>query len=188
MSGNGEGRGAEVRSKSGVVYTIGHSTRSLEELISILFGFGVDVVIDVRTIPRSRHNPQFNTEVFQESLKSAGIGYEHWRQLGGLRHPMKISPNGAWRNDSFRGFADYMLGEEFTKAIDALVSKASSMHCAILCAEAVPWRCHRSLIGDALMARGVKVEHIMGPRKTITHVITPWAVVEGLQITYPPAV
>ncbi len=170
-----------------VVLTVGHSTRSIEDFIQILLENAVQTVIDVRTVPRSRHNPQFNTDSLAKSLGAAGLQYENRKDLGGLRHPRKDSPNGAWRNDSFRGFADYMLTEEFAQALSVLLEKAGRERCVLMCAESVPWRCHRSLISDALSARGVPVVHILGPGKTMAHTLTPWAVVDGPRVTYPPA-
>ncbi len=167
------------------VLTIGHSTRSLNELIQLLRENGARVVMDVRTVPRSRHNPQFNADALAENLRAAGLVYESRKDLGGLRHPRKDSPNGAWRNASFRGFADYMQTEEFSQAVDSLAARAADEPCVLMCAETVPWRCHRSLIADALTVRGLAVVHIMGPGKTMPHTLTPWAVVDGLRITYP---
>lgn len=168
-----------------LVYTIGHSTRSLEEFIRILQAQGVDRLVDVRTVPRSRHNPQFNRETLPGELAKATIAYTHMASLGGLRHPKPDSPNTGWRNDSFRGFADYMLTNEFWTAIDELIAVASQERVAMMCAEAVPWRCHRSLIADALTIRGVAVEHIFSSERRSPHVVTPWAVQEGDKILYP---
>lgn len=167
------------------VYTIGHSTHPIEEFIAILAAHGVARVIDVRTIPRSRHNPQFNADVLPASLAPHRIGYAHMAALGGLRHPLKDSPNLGWRNASFRGFADYMLTPEFWAALEELIAAARSAQVAILCAEAVPWRCHRSLIADALLVRGVRVEHITSATRRTAHTLTPFAVVAGGRITYP---
>jgi uncharacterized protein (DUF488 family) len=171
-----------------LVLTVGHSTRSLEDFIQLLLENLVRTVVDVRTVPRSRHNPQFNADSLAESLGMAGLLYENRKDLGGLRHPRKDSPNGAWRNDSFRGFADYMQTEEFAQAVDSLAAQAVKGTCALMCAETVPWRCHRSLIADALTVRGLTVVHIIGPGKTMAHALTPWAVVDGLRVTYPSAV
>jgi len=169
------------------VLTIGHSTRSLDDFIRLLAENGVRVVVDVRTVPRSRHNPQFSAGSLAASLPAAGLLYENRKDLGGLRHPRKDSPNGAWRNASFRGFADYMQTEEFARAVDALAARPANEPCALMCAETLPWRCHRSLIADALSVRGLRVVHILGPGKTMPHSLTPWAAVEGLRITYPAA-
>ncbi|MFO7271631.1 DUF488 family protein [Sphaerobacter thermophilus] len=168
------------------VLTIGHSTRSVEELIDLLRENGVTRLVDVRTVPRSRKNPQFNRETLPEALAEAGIAYTHAPELGGLRRARADSPNTGWRNASFRGFADYMQTSEFAAALDELIDLARGEQIAIMCAEAVPWRCHRSLIADALTVRGIPVAHIMGPRSTQPHRMTPFAVVDGTDITYPP--
>ena len=170
-----------------LVRTIGHSTRPVEALIEMLEAYGVKRLIDVRTIPKSRHNPQYNCEALERSLPDAGIGYEHMKALGGLRHPRKDSPNMAWRNESFRGYADYMQTGEFESALNALISAATHEPVVIMCAEAVPWRCHRSLIADALTARGYRVEHIMSATKADLHKMTSFAVVDGPSVSYPAA-
>jgi uncharacterized protein (DUF488 family) len=169
------------------VFTIGHSTRQLEEFIDLLQDHGVTLVADVRTVPRSRHNPQFNRETLPEGLAAAGIGYRHLAGLGGLRRTRPDSPNTGWRNASFRGFADYMQTAEFTAGLDELLGLAQEGPVAILCAEAVPWRCHRSLIADALFARGIGVEHIISAGPTQSHRLTPFARIEGACVTYPVA-
>lgn len=168
------------------VLTVGHSTRSIEDFINLLKSHGVTMLADVRTVPRSRHNPQFNSIDLQESLRAEGIGYVHMPALGGLRHPRPDSPNGAWRNESFRGYADYMQTPEFEQALSNLIDLAEQERVAIMCAEAVPWRCHRSLIGDALSVRGIEVEDIMSPTRLDEHILTPWAHVEGTRVSYPP--
>ncbi len=167
------------------VLTIGHSTRTIEEFIGLLRDNGVLEVVDVRTIPRSRHNPQFNADSLPGTLEAAGIGYVHMAGLGGLRRPRADSPNTGWRNASFRGFADYMQTEDFRENLEKLAAFAREKTVAVMCAEAVPWRCHRSLIADALTVLGLKVEHIIGPGARRPHVLTPWAKVVGRQITYP---
>jgi len=167
------------------ILTIGHSTRSIETFIQILQAYGVKRVLDVRTIPRSRHNPQFNSDAFAEALLQAGIEYTHMGELGGLRHARPDSPNTGWRNASFRGYADYMQTPEFEAGLQSLIQAAEGEQVAIMCAEAVPWRCHRSLIGDALTARGIAVEDIIGENRTRPHELTAFAKVEGLRITYP---
>jgi uncharacterized protein (DUF488 family) len=172
--------------KKVVIFTIGHSTRPVSEFIEILRAFGIEKVVDVRTIPRSRHNPQFSGDALRESLKEAGIGYIHMKGLGGLRHALKDSPNTGWRNAAFRGFADYMQAEEFEESLVKLIETAAKRTTVIMCAEAVPWRCHRSLIGDALFVRGVDVRHIMSARSAKDHTLTPWAKARGNKITYPP--
>ena len=169
-----------------IVLTIGHSTRSLKELLELLEAHGVEQLADVRTIPRSRHNPQFNRESLARKLRRAGIGYTHMPALGGLRHARPDSPNQGWRNASFRGFADYMQTPEFEAGMVALIDAAVSARTAIMCAEAVPWRCHRSLIADALCARGIRVEHILSATRAEPHVVTSFAVVKGTRVTYPP--
>jgi uncharacterized protein (DUF488 family) len=146
---------------------------------------GVECVVDVRTIPRSRHNPQFNADALPGSLKKAGIGYEHAPALGGLRRAAADSINLGWRNASFRGYADYMQTPQFAKAVEELICLAAQRRLALMCAEAVPWRCHRSLIADALVIRGLGVDHIMSLSRRQAHVLTPFAKVRGRQITYP---
>ncbi len=170
-----------------LVFTIGHSTKALEEFISLLQANSITMVVDIRTIPRSRHNPQFNNETLPGSLHAAGIGYKHMPGLGGLRHARKDSPNTGWHNLSFRGFADYMQTEEFEKNLEELNHLAQSETIALMCAEAVPWKCHRSLIADAFLVRGISVEHIMSPNRRTPHSLTPFAQVNGIHITYPPA-
>jgi len=169
-----------------LVLTIGHSTRSLEDFLDLLRAHGVKRLADVRTVPRSRHNPQFNREALPESLGAAGIRYVHMPGLGGLRHARRDSPNTGWRNASFRGYADYMQTPEFAVNLEELVKLAGRGQIAIMCAEAVPWRCHRSLIADALLARGVRVEHILSATRRQPHALTPFAKVHGTSVTYPP--
>jgi uncharacterized protein (DUF488 family) len=170
---------------SPIVLTIGHSTRSLEDFISLLRAHGVTLVVDVRTVPRSRNNPQFNKTSLPKSLQKAGLGYVHLSGLGGLRHPVRNSVNLGWRNASFRGYADYMQTPEFEKALDELIQLANHDRIALMCAEAVPWRCHRSLIADALLARGIRSGHIMSPTRRQAHTLTPFASVDGTKVTYP---
>jgi uncharacterized protein (DUF488 family) len=167
------------------VFTIGHSTRPIDEFINLLTAHDVRRLIDVRTIPQSRHNPQFGREQFSASLESAGIHYTHMPGLGGLRRPRKDSSNTAWRNASFRGYADYMQTREFQENLDRCIALAKQEKVALMCAEAVPWRCHRSLIADALLARGIDVQEIATPAETRPHTLTPWAQVEGTRVTYP---
>ena len=171
--------------RSRVVLTIGHSTRSLKEFVALLLAHGVDQLVDVRSIPRSRHNPQFNRDRLPRSLQRAGIRYRHVAGLGGLRHARHDSINTAWRNASFRGFADYMQTSEFKDALDQLTQLAQKRQTAIMCAEAVPWRCHRSLIGDALLVRGFRVEEIASLTRTRPHTLTSWARVKRKQLSYP---
>ncbi len=166
--------------------TVGHSNRSIDEFIEILRAHRVDTVADVRTVPRSRHNPQFNREALPGSLAAAGIEYVHMPGLGGLRHPRKDSVNKGWRNLSFRGYADYMQTPEFAQALDELLRLARGRRVAVMCSEAVPWRCHRSLIADASAAHGVEAEHLMSAAKSEPHRMTKFARVEGQIVTYPP--
>ena len=167
------------------MFTAGHSTRPIADFLELLRAHGVRLLVDVRTVPRSRHNPQFNQDALRTALRGARIGYRHMKGLGGLRHPRKDSPNGAWRNASFRGFADYMQTEEFEENLERLIELAEKRQTAIMCAEAVPWRCHRSLIGDALLARGVGVEELSSLTSTRAHRMTPWARVRGKRVWYP---
>lgn len=167
------------------LFTIGHSTRSIDEFIEVLNAHGVKRLIDVRTIPRSRKNPQFGKESLARSVRSAGMTYRHVKALGGLRRTGRDSPNKGWRNESFRGYADYMQTPEFQAAIEDLVQRAKHSDAAVMCAEAVPWRCHRSLIGDAMTVRGIRVLDIMSRTSAKLHTLTSFAKVDGLQITYP---
>ena len=167
------------------VMTIGHSTRSTEEFIGMLQAAGITHLVDIRTIPRSRHNPQFNSDALPESLRQAGIAYTHLRSLGGLRHARPDSPNTGWRNASFRGYADYMQTPEFEAALRSLIDLAEKEPVAIMCAEAVPWRCHRSLVADALSIRGIPVEHILSDTRRDPHTLTSFALVQGPLVTYP---
>jgi uncharacterized protein (DUF488 family) len=166
-------------------FTIGHSTRSVQDFISLLLSHQIDLVVDVRTVPRSRRNPQFNRETLPQSLQEADIGYEHVAALGGFRRPSPHSSNAGWRNASFRGYADYMQTAAFGAAIENLADRAQRQRIAVMCAEAVPWRCHRSLIADALVTRGIRVEEIISATRTQTHAMTSFARVEGTTITYP---
>ena len=168
-----------------IVFTVGHSTRTLPEFIEMLKAYHVALVVDVRSVPRSRHNPQFNKETLPASLKSEGVGYVHMPEIGGLRRPNRDSVNTAWRNKSFRGYADYMQTKEFTEQLLHLMALARQNCTAMMCAEALPWRCHRSLIADALVVRKAKVEHIISKSSSISHTLTEWAHVEGTKITYP---
>ena len=167
------------------IYTIGHSTRTLDELVALLRAFGVSLLADIRTIPRSRHNPQFNADSLRAALPRRRLRYAHLPRLGGLRRAREVSPNAGWRNASFRGFADYMMTEEFEGGLAELRTLTASASVALMCAEAVPWRCHRSLIADALVARGAHVEHIIGPTRATPHRLTPFATVSDKRVTYP---
>jgi uncharacterized protein (DUF488 family) len=168
-----------------MLFTIGHSNRSFEDLAAILKAHGIELLADIRTVPKSRHNPQFNREALAVALPREGVAYIHIPELGGLRHPRKDSINDAWRNASFRGYADYMQTPEFAAAIDRLLIEAAAHRTAIMCAESVPWRCHRSLVADAVTARGVEVRHIMSATAANPHKLTPFAQVEGEQVSYP---
>jgi uncharacterized protein (DUF488 family) len=174
-------RGQEPR----VVLTIGHSTRKWEAFLELLRAHHVKRVIDVRSIPKSTHNPQFNRTSLAKKLRTAKIGYVYLRKLGGLRHPRRDSPNMGWRNASFRGFADYMQTSEFDAGLQRLMKLGQQKRSAIMCAEAVPWRCHRSLIADALTVRGVQVEDILSKKRSQVHSLISFAHVQGLRITYP---
>lgn len=166
--------------------TIGHSTHPIKEFIHILKAHDVKRVVDVRTIPRSRHNPQFNRTELSAALHSARLHYRHMAGLGGLRHARPNSINTGWRNASFRGFADYMQTPEFRESLDELIKLAKVEQTVIMCAEAVRWRCHRSLIADALLARGIEAVEIMSATRSQPHKLTPFAKIEGMQVTYPP--
>jgi len=168
-----------------LVCTIGHSTHTLDEFIALLRDNAVTHLLDVRTVPRSRRNPQFNRDTLPEALQQVGIEYTHMAGLGGLRHTHSASVNTGWRNRSFRGYADYMQTHEFADNVEQVIEYAKDKCCALMCAEAVPWRCHRSLIGDALLVRGVRVEDIMAGSERKPHKLTNFAKVEGKEITYP---
>jgi len=167
------------------VYTVGHSNRTLEALLGILRAHGVECVADVRTVPRSRHNPQFNADTLEKTLPEAGVAYVRLPRLGGLRKPRKDSRNLAWRNDSFRGYADYMETPEFEKGIVELLTLARDRRTVIMCAEAVYFRCHRSLISDALLCRGVAIVHLLDGKKTADHRLTAFAKIEDGRPVYP---
>ena len=167
------------------LWTLGHSTRPIDEFIGVLRAHGISLLVDVRTVPRSRYNPQFNRDALAQSLPNAGLQYRHLPELGGLRKPKRDSVNNGWRNASFRGYADYMQTEDFHRAIDALMALGSREKTAVMCAEAVPWRCHRSLIADALVSRGWDVRHIMSSEKAAPHTLTSFARLEKGTLTYP---
>jgi uncharacterized protein (DUF488 family) len=171
---------------SPIILTLGHSTRTLDEFIRLLQAHGVSRVVDVRTVPRSRHNPQFNKASLPRALKKAGLGYVHLPGLGGLRHAKRDSLNVGWRNASFRGFADYMQTPEFEQSLEELIQLATEERVALMCAEAVPWRCHRSLIADALLVHRIRTEDIMSLTRRQVHTLTPFSKVCGTTITYPP--
>lgn len=169
------------------VFSVGHSTRTIQDFIALLRAHGVRRVVDVRTVPRSRHNPQFDRTTLAKSLHNARIHYRHLAALGGLRHARSDSKNLGWRNASFRGFADYMQTPEFDRGLQRLMELARKEPCAVMCAEAVPWRCHRSLIADALAVRKIPVRHITSRTRAQPHHLTPFARVKGTAITYPAA-
>jgi uncharacterized protein (DUF488 family) len=168
------------------VLTVGHSTRTLDEFLDLLKAHKVTRILDVRKMPGSTAHPQFNEDTLSVALKRAGIGYVHIPALGGLRRPRPDSPNGGWHNRSFQGYADYMQTEEFESGLQAVIKSARRHRVALMCAEALPWRCHRSLIADALVVRGIPVEHIMSLTRRQPHTLRPFARVSGTNVTYPP--
>jgi uncharacterized protein (DUF488 family) len=176
----------EAHWPKGAIFTIGHSTLPIERFVAALQTYGIERVADIRTIPRSRHNPQFNDTALADSLKAQHLDYVHMKALGGLRHPRKDSPNTGWRNEGFRGYADYMQTVEFQAGLKVLIRIGREKRIAIMCAEAMPWRCHRSLVADALSVRGVPVVEILREGSYRMHTLTPFARVEGVRITYPP--
>jgi uncharacterized protein (DUF488 family) len=167
------------------IYTIGHSTRTIEQFIELLKAYGIEELVDVRTIPKSRHNPQYDTSELAASLQVAGIAYKHLAKLGGLRRTSQDSVNLGWQNTSFRGFADYMATSEFRTWLDELIAIAEKKTVAIMCAEAVPWRCHRSLIADALAVQGWQVLHIQSRKTASPHEPTSFLKVQDGKLTYP---
>ena len=171
--------------KKAILFTIGHSTRTLDEFVELLRSNGVKRVMDIRTIPRSRHNPQFNRETLGPALKKFGIAYVHLKKLGGLRRANPESINLGWHNSSFRGFADYMQTADFESGLERAIRLAELKPSALMCAEAVPWRCHRSLVADALVIRGFQVREIVSASPPKLHKLTPFARVRGTRITYP---
>jgi uncharacterized protein (DUF488 family) len=185
LAGKGYSSLRKIKVEMPAVFTIGHSTRTWKEFLEILRAHGIERVIDVRSIPRSRHNPQFNRESLRTKLRAARISYVHLRKLGGLRHARRDSPNLGWRNTSFRGFADYMQTSEFDAGLQRLIKLTGQKRSALMCAEAVPWRCHRSLVGDALTVRGIRVEDIMSKTRCQLHSVTSFGRVLGNRITYP---
>ena len=174
-----------MQARQPTIWTIGHSTRPIDEFIDCLRAHEIRLLVDVRTIPRSRHNPQFNTDRLAESLKDTGLSSLHMPTLGGLRKARKDSINNGWRNASFRGYADYMQTAEFWNALEELMMQSRQGPSAIMCAEAVPWRCHRSLIADALVTRGWEVRHIFSQVKADEHRLTRFAIIDGATLVYP---
>lgn len=169
------------------VLTLGHSTRTIEAFLELLSAHQVTQLLDVRTVPRSRHNPQFGSDALAESLAEAGVAYAHVPGLGGFRRPSPDSPNAGWRNLSFRGYADYMQSLEFADNLGRVVELAQEERVALMCAEAVPWRCHRSLIADALLVRGIETCEIVSPTRLQAHKLTRFAKVSDDGLTYPVA-
>ncbi|HZS94537.1 MAG TPA: DUF488 domain-containing protein [Chloroflexota bacterium] len=167
------------------LYTVGHSNRSSEDFLALLDAQGITQVVDVRTAAGSRRNPQFMRDELARTLERQGITYRHRPVLGGFRKPLPDSSNAGWRNDSFRGYADYMQTPEFGAALDELLDIAAHGPTAVMCAEAVPWRCHRTLIADAVVARGLRVGHILSPARCQSHSLTPFARVDQGRLTYP---
>lgn len=174
-----------LMTKKTTVFTIGHSTSTLEQLIELLKAHGINCLVDIRTIPKSKRNPQFNLESLETYLPNSNIKYQHIKELGGLRHAAKDSINTAWQNPSFRGFADYMQTDKFAQALDNLIALAAIEQSAIMCAEGNPFRCHRILVADALTVRDVEVYHISSSKTTLLHQLTPFAKADGTRITYP---
>jgi len=176
----------DARWPDDAVFTVGHSTLPIEQFVALLQAYDVRRLADVRTVPRSRRNPQFNADALASALRAENIEYVPLPSLGGLRHARKDSPNGGWRNASFRGYADYMQTPEFESGLDALIRMSREKRTAIMCAEAVPWRCHRSLVADALEAREIPVVEILSVKSARMHKLTPFARVDGTRVTYPP--
>ncbi|MGC1576277.1 MAG: DUF488 domain-containing protein [Beijerinckiaceae bacterium] len=170
----------------GAIFTVGHSTLPIERFIALLKIYGIKCLADIRTVPRSRHNPQFHGDALADALKTENIDFVPLPALGGLRHARKNSPNTGWRNKGFRGYADYMQTEAFTEGLGTLIHMSRQKRTAIMCAEAVPWRCHRSLVADALTVRGIPAVEILSESSYRKHKLTPFARVEGTQIIYPP--
>jgi uncharacterized protein (DUF488 family) len=170
-----------------IIYTVGHSTRAIEDFVALLKGSDIETLVDVRTIARSRHNPQYNEAELDASLSANVISYLRLTGLGGLRHTSSSSVNKGWENLSFRGYADYMQTPEFVDSLEQLTRVAAGKRTVIMCAEAVPWRCHRSLIGDALLIRGASVEDIFTEKSIRPHRLTAFARIVGNTITYPAA-
>jgi uncharacterized protein (DUF488 family) len=171
---------------NGSVFTVGHSTLPIERFIALLKTYAIERLADIRTVPGSRHNPQFQSDALAASLAAEQIEYTHMAALGGLRHARKDSVNAGWRNKGFRGYADYMQTAAFEEGLDVLIQMSRQQRVAIMCAEAVPWRCHRSLVADALLVRGIPVVEILSVTDCRIHMLTPFAHVEGTSITYPP--
>jgi uncharacterized protein (DUF488 family) len=168
-----------------VIDTIGHSTRPLDEFIALLQAHGVRQIADIRTVPRSRRHPHYSQEALSRSLPAVGVAYRHFADLGGLRKPRRDSSNTAWRHEGFRGYADYMQTPAFAAALDDLVAFSREGLTTMMCAEAVWWRCHRQLVADALVARGLEVRHIMSAAAARPHSLTDFAQLDGQRVVYP---
>jgi uncharacterized protein (DUF488 family) len=179
-------RGISRHWEAGTIFTIGHSTHPIDPFVDILRAYEIGTLVDIRTVPRSGHNPQFSQCALMRTMESAGIAYRYMKDLGGLRHAGKDSPNTGWRNLSFRSYADYMQTPPFRLAMAELVALRQASRSVIMCAEAVPWRCHRSLVGDALLVRHIPVENIISAQRSSPHRLTKFALVTGTQILYPP--
>jgi uncharacterized protein (DUF488 family) len=169
----------------GAIFTVGHSTLPIERFVALLHAYGIECLADIRTVPRSRHNPQFNGDALAHTLKPEHVDYVPSTVLGGLRQALKDSFNTGWRNASFRGYADYMQTEAFEEGLATLISMSRQKRTAIMCAEAVPWRCHRSLVADALSVRSIPTIEILSESAYRVHKLTPFARVEGTRISYP---
>jgi uncharacterized protein (DUF488 family) len=182
---NGSDRQVTPHLPRDAIFTVGHSVLPIADFLALLQAYGINCLADIRTVPRSRHNPQFNTDALAPVLDANGIEYVHLRALGGLRHPRPASPNSGWRNKSFRGYADYMQSQDFIEGLEQLIALSRTRRAAMMCAEAVPWRCHRSLVGDALLVRGLPVIDILSQHEAREHRLTPFARVDGTRITYP---
>ena len=167
------------------IFTVGHSTLPIDDFIALLRAYGIAILADIRSVPRSRHNPQFNADSLPVALRAQQIEYLPLQALGGLRRARKDSPNTGWRNASFRGYADYMQTDSFARGLERLLELSGRGRTAIMCAEAVPWRCHRSLVSDALEVRGIPVVEILSATGYREHPLTTFAVVTGTSITYP---
>jgi uncharacterized protein (DUF488 family) len=177
----------DARWSARTIFTVGHSTLPIGRFSAVLAAYGIEQLADVRTVPRSRRNPQFNADALRASLHAARIDYVPFGELGGLRKPRPDSQNDGWRNESFRGYADYMQTDEFAAGVERLVGLAREQRTAIMCAEAVPWQCHRSLVADALLVRGVPVVEILSETSWREHALTEFAHVAGTTVTYPSA-
>lgn len=167
------------------IFTVGHSTRPIDEFIVLLHLHSITQLVDIRSIPGSHHNPQYGQQELKDSLEQEGITYEYLKKLGGLRPSVKTSINDGWRNKSFRNYADYMQTDDFKDGIAELLDLAKDKTTVIMCAEAVPWRCHRSLVSDALLVRDIPTCEIIGKGNVREHTLTPFGVVNGMTITYP---